>query len=140
MFHKEYKLDHIVIVICFLVVALFMAGVLWFADFDHSVLTPHFESFSIVDKWHEEDCSSVQDSNGNYIGESCEDLWKLVITNRKLDNLDFGSQRFEKSVKGSIFKEFRMGERVSRQYDSGRLGIIHNEIYQRIGDAYASFN
>lgn len=135
MFDKEFN---VVAALILLLVGVVIALAVLLDNFDNSIVTPHVELFTIVDKWHEEECSPMQDANGNYIGESCEDLWTLAIADRKLDNLDFGSQRFEKAVQGRFFKEFKVGDRVLHQYDLGRLGLSHNEVYQKFEVSYAS--
>jgi hypothetical protein len=91
--------------------------------FDASQLTPQRNMFTLLDKWHEEDCVPMLDGNGYYMGETCSDEWTLAVQD------DEGRQ--EVRVSGDVFRQFGAGDRVTQSYNKGRLGLHHNEKWRK---------
>jgi hypothetical protein len=47
--------------------------------YDSSTLTHYSYTGNLVDKWHEEQCDPIYDDKGNYSGESCFDIYTVVM-------------------------------------------------------------
>lgn len=85
--------------------------------YDYSTLTHSSYQAILIDKWHEERCTPMVDDKGNYIGESCSDIYTVA--------LDVDGDRRELQLSNQDFKNLRTG-RVSVGYDTGMLGFKHN--------------
>jgi hypothetical protein len=96
-------------------------------QFDASQLTHHYETGFLRDKWHEESCTPMYDDKGSYQGETCSDVWTILLSDVVCDNRQV--DRLERKVTGAVFKSLKTDSIVAHQYDSGRLGIWHNEKY-----------
>jgi hypothetical protein len=109
----------IFLIIC--AIALLLLGLF---VFDVSATIPKQSIFTLVDKWHEENCSPIYGGNGSYMGESCSDDWRFVVIE--------DGKREEVRVSGSLFKTFVVGDRLKRKFDQGKLGFHHNEEWSKI--------
>lgn len=106
-----------------LIILIFFLGIVT-SVIDCSELTHHAKRGNLIDKWHEISCIGNYDGSGNYIGESCGDEYTLAI--------DFGNERFTKKMSHLDFDLFKIGEAINYQYDSGKLGSIHNEVLSHV--------
>lgn len=105
------KFTRIIIAICFVFAILFAI--------DISQLT-HFEGIGkVADKWHEESCVPIFNSDGSYLSESCGDDYTIVLL--------IDGRRIEERVFGAEFRNFKVGNLVSFKYDIGRLNGRYNQ-------------
>jgi hypothetical protein len=92
---------------------------------DSSTETSYSDSVLLTDKWHDEPCFGAFDASGNYLGESCSDIWAFVgIVN---------GERQEFTVFEGEFKEFLVGAKLKHHYSVGRLGLVHSDEWEKDG-------
>ncbi|RUR77011.1 hypothetical protein PCC6912_39700 [Chlorogloeopsis fritschii PCC 6912] len=82
---------------------------------DSSKLEELSYTAQVVDKWHKNQCTSVFDREDNYVGESCDNAYTLVLV--------YENHREELSVSGERFKSLLAGNTIDYSYTIGRLGF-----------------
>lgn len=105
------------------IIAAVLLGLVWLFWFDSSQLSPPIvHNLTLLDKWHEEDCTPIFDGSGNYLGESCSDEWTLVV----MEN----DQRRTMTVRKDLFSQIRPGESFQYSVQLGRLGGEYNRQFK----------
>jgi hypothetical protein len=97
---------------------LFISLIVGLLYYDYSSLTHYSYNARIADKWHEEECTPITDEKGNYAGESCSDVYTVVLIT---DN-----NRFEEKLSVKEFKNLPVNTDVFYSFDTGKLGLKHN--------------
>jgi hypothetical protein len=105
-------------------VVLVLASIISAWIFDSSELTHQTKIMTLADKWHEESCSPMYGSDGNYLGESCSDDWTFVLMENQ--------NRKTMKVSGQIFKSFVAGDVLKLEFDKGKLGLAHNKQWNKV--------
>lgn len=120
------------LIIVFLAIAI---AIFQIAEYDSEVLTHHVEEFFVADKWHNVDCYPIYTINpdgiSTYAGESCSEQWTLMYLSSVMDGLP-NIGRVELNVSNHDFTDLKVGSKVHREFDSGRLGFTHNETFKEI--------
>jgi hypothetical protein len=97
--------------------------VIWLAVivYDVSELTHHVDIAILQDKFRSEDCSSSSDEDGN-LSVFCDTNYHFLLASPNLGRKD-------DLVSREVFEEFVPGSNIQRDWDTGRLGIEHNQAY-----------
>jgi hypothetical protein len=118
--HKtENPIPSLIAFVVFMVISLSLADA-----YDRQVLIERFEVMTLIDKWHEESCTPITNTEGGYAGESCSDEWTIVV--------DSGGVREQREVAGEIFKAFIVPAKLERRWKQGRLGRTHDVTWTQI--------
>jgi hypothetical protein len=112
---KEYIAETIFSIIIVLIIGL----IIFLEIDDYSQLTHHALVGTLIDKWHENVCSTTYDGTNYYT--DCDNQYTLVIK--------FPDSQLEQRVSNDNFMLFKIGGEIDYQYDIGKRGGIHNQIF-----------
>jgi hypothetical protein len=104
-------------ILAFVSAILLLLGLFWYdgTDLHPEVLIAH-----VVDKQTIVSCPPVNDSNGNWITDVCDDEFKLSLDSADWQTID---------VPRSVYQGFANGDLLQMNWDRGRLGFWHNVRY-----------
>ena len=110
---------YVVEIISSITIVLIIVIVLFLEIDDYSQLTHHASIGILIDKWHENVCSTRYDGTSYYT--DCDNRYTLLI--------EFPDTQLEQQVTNYNFMLFKIGEEIDYQYDVGKRGGIHNQIF-----------